>query len=243
MYKIAVAALFKNESHIIEEWIEHYLARGVEHIYLINDNSTDDFLPKIQKYIDSGIITLFNADYSYYEGRQPHMYNHFIIPVLKETKWMIMVDLDEFMWSPVNKDLNVILDICKNYAQIQVSHSLFGSNGLIEQPKSVVESFTKRAKNIEGFYKYIINTDYEYVCLNVHSASFADKNYETDASKFVRLGPEYFRLNHYSCQSLNFWKEVKCTRGDSNNYRARTLEDFYKIDVNEVEDFDLINQR
>jgi hypothetical protein len=243
MYNLSVAALFKNEGHIIEEWIEHYLARGVQHIYLINDKSTDDFLPKIQKYIDGGILTLFDADCGYYEGRQCHMYNGFLMPILKETKWLIMVDLDEFMWSPINKDLNVVLELFGGFAQIQVAHTLFGSNGHIEQPKTVVQSFTKRAKNIEGFFKYIINTDYEYVSLNVHSASFRDRQYETDRSKFVLIGPDYFRLNHYSCQSLNFWKEVKCTRGDSNNFRTRTVEDFYKIDINEVEDFDLANQR
>jgi hypothetical protein len=243
MYKLSVAALFKNEEHIIEEWIEHYLSRGVEHIYLINDKSTDGFLPKIQRYIDSGIVTLFNAEFDYYQRRQRDMYNTFIMPVLKETKWMIMVDLDEFLWTPVSKDLNVMLDRCSNFAQIQVCHTLFGSNGFIEQPKSVVSSFTKRAKNSVGFQKYIINTDYEFVSLNVHSASFKDDIYVNDANKFVLLGPEYFRLNHYSCQSLNFWKEVKCTRGDSDNYRTRTLEDFHKLDLNEVDDFDLANQR
>jgi hypothetical protein len=43
-YHLSVAAIFKNESKILKEWIEHYFLHGVEHIYLINDHSTDDFL-------------------------------------------------------------------------------------------------------------------------------------------------------------------------------------------------------
>jgi hypothetical protein len=60
MYNLILCAVFKNESHILSEWIQHYLCRGVEHIYLINDYSTDNFLPIINKY--SSKVTLFHND-------------------------------------------------------------------------------------------------------------------------------------------------------------------------------------
>ena len=44
MYKLSVGSIFKNESQGIKEWIEHYLNHGVEHFYLINDNSNDNYL-------------------------------------------------------------------------------------------------------------------------------------------------------------------------------------------------------
>ena len=56
------------------------------------------------------------------------------------------------------------------------------------------------------------------------------------------LGQQYFRLNHYCCQSLNFWKNIKCTRGDADNYRERKMEEFDTYDLNDVEDYDLISQ-
>ena len=52
MYKLSVGALFKNEASILKEWIEHYLHHGVEHFYLINDNSTDNFLDVLQPYVE-----------------------------------------------------------------------------------------------------------------------------------------------------------------------------------------------
>jgi len=39
---LGIGAVFKNESHIMIEWIEHYLSHGVDTIYLINDESTDN---------------------------------------------------------------------------------------------------------------------------------------------------------------------------------------------------------
>ena len=35
MYNFCVCAVFKNESHILEEWLLHYIYRGTEHFYLV----------------------------------------------------------------------------------------------------------------------------------------------------------------------------------------------------------------
>ena len=56
------------------------------------------------------------------------------------------------------------------------------------------------------------------------------------------LNETYFRMNHYSCQSLEFWETVKCTRGDGDNWRKRTKEDFDTLDLNDVEDEGLLQQ-
>lgn len=249
MYKLSVGALFKNEENCIIEWIEHYLNHGVEHFYLINDHSNDNYLEKIQSYIDKNMVTLYHAGTEFYNytGRQKDMYNKYILPHIKESQWLLIVDLDEFMWSPVNKDLNVMLSQCSKFGQIQVNHTLFGSNYYITQPDSIVKHFTKRSHSItthipNGNLKYFVNTTFEFTSLNVHHATFANDEYHNDMNVFINLGANYFRLNHYCCQSLVFWKNIKCTRGDSDNYRERKIEDFYSYDINEVEDCDLVNQ-
>ena len=249
MYKLTVGAIFKNEENSIKEWIEHYLHHGVEHFYLINDNSNDNYLEKIQYYIDKNIVTLYNAFFSNYIGRQKDMYNAYILPNIKDknTKWLLMVDLDEYMWSPVNRDLNVMLDQCSKFGQVQVNHTLFGSNGHIIQPDSIVKSFTKRSSSLDtiipnGNLKYFVNTTFDFTSLNVHHATFAIDEYHNDGNVFIILESQYFRLNHYCCQSLNFWINIKCTRGDSDNYRERKIEEFYSYDLNDIEDTDLIIQ-
>lgn len=248
MYKLSVGALFKNENHSIKEWIEHYLNHGVEHFYLINDNSNDNYLEKIQYYIDKNVVTLYHAgeEFNNYTGRQRDMYNKYILPHIKMSQWLLIVDLDEFMWSPVNKDLNIILSQCSNFGQVQVNHTLFGSNGYITQPETIVNCFTKRGsintKIPHGNYKYFINTTFDFISLNVHHATFAIDEYHNDINVFINLGEEYFRLNHYCCQSVNFWNDIKCTRGDSDNYKERKIEEFNSYDINDVEDFDLIRQ-
>ena len=36
-YEFVIGAAFKNEGHILDEWIRHYKYHGIDHIYLIND--------------------------------------------------------------------------------------------------------------------------------------------------------------------------------------------------------------
>jgi len=127
-YFFSVGAMFKNESHSIKEWIMHYLHHGVEHFYLINDNSSDNFIEIIQEYIDKGIVSLFNDNEGYYLGRQRNLYNRHILPRIKETKWLLMVDIDEYVWSKMDVNLCNILKICENIGQIQLRQTLFGSN-------------------------------------------------------------------------------------------------------------------
>ena len=43
MHFVSVLAIFKNEGMNIKEWIEHYIWQGIEHFYLINNDSTDNY--------------------------------------------------------------------------------------------------------------------------------------------------------------------------------------------------------
>ena len=87
-----------------------------------------------------------------------------------------------------------------------------------------------------------MNSNFEFSSINVHHAHFVNKTYQNDASIFIIIDPSYFILNHYSCQSLDFWNKVKCTRGDGDAYRTRTINGFHELDYNDVEDLQLFEQ-
>ena len=93
-----------------------------------------------------------------------------------------------------------------------------------------------------GKYKYIVNSSYEFSSLNVHHANFTNHELMNDFSIFIRIYPEYFIMNHYNCQSREFWNNTKCSRGDSDNYKVRLPEEFDTYDFNETEDTELCEQ-
>ena len=39
---LCVVSMFKNESHILKEWLDHYINEGVEYFFMIDNGSNDN---------------------------------------------------------------------------------------------------------------------------------------------------------------------------------------------------------
>lgn len=50
-YKIALCLIFKNEAPFLKEWLDYHLTIGVDHFYLYNNNSDDNYLDVLNTYI------------------------------------------------------------------------------------------------------------------------------------------------------------------------------------------------
>jgi len=224
MYKLSVGAIFKNEEGAMVEWIEHYLYHGVEHFYLINDGSTDSSMEKLQPYIDRELVTLFDISWPQYLGRQCNIYSTYILPHLKETEWLLMVDMDEFVYSPKDVSLVEVLKF-SHYGQIQIRQVIFVPSG-DTQPKSIVASFTERIADMPTYdnWKYFVNSKYEFNALTIHNAAFKDASY-FNIDHCININPDWFVCNHYMYQSREFWNK-KCGRGDADCFKVRLPEEF-----------------
>ena len=140
-HHIAVIAIFRNEAHVLREWIEHYLAFGVDHFYLIDNNSNDDYRTVLAPYIERGLIDLF---FTARDGFQIGAYTE-LLPVLKEeAEWIGVFDLDEFIYPPHDCCFAEVLEGFAQHEVILAPWLSFGSSGFVAQPGSVTESFTWR---------------------------------------------------------------------------------------------------
>jgi hypothetical protein len=247
---LSVGAVFKNEHHCIVEFIEHYLYHGVDHIYLINDFSSDNFRPLIQTYMDKGVVTLFENDIvTNRVNRQCEIYDKFFLPILHETEWIAILDLDEFMYSPNEINIQNIIRKYENCNSIKVEWVNFGSNGRITQPDSIIEGFTMRSEipNESHYsYKSILRAS-DIIRFGVHESII--KNPVGVNLSYSNFGPNELLLNHYRLQSKEFFMNVKSTRGDVNNWydhigMKRDEDHFtqWDLDSNKVECKALLNQ-
>jgi hypothetical protein len=241
MHQFVICAVFKNESHILDEWILHYIYHGVDHFYLVNDNSNDEFQKIISKYAE--YITIYDNDVETKNvGRQSIIYEKYFRPILPQSKWFAILDLDEFLYSPTTINIKDILSKYEGVSQIQVNWLQFGSNNHIYQPNSVVEGFTRRAP-IDNSKPYF---SYKTIFLGNRIVSFGIHSHTMLAGpqlylKYDEVNIQDLVINHYSIQSQDFFMRIKATRGDINNWfdhqkLSRDLEYFKGYDINEIYD-------
>ena len=84
MYLLSVLCMFKNESTIIKEWIQHYISEGIDHFYLIDNGSTDDYNSQIKDY--TNLITLVVDPTRLPKGTQRTLYNKHLGNCLERTE-------------------------------------------------------------------------------------------------------------------------------------------------------------
>ncbi|MBW7571087.1 glycosyltransferase family 92 protein [Succinivibrio faecicola] len=130
-YKVSVCAIFKNEAPYIREWLEFNHLVGIEHFYLYNNNSEDDYLKVLQPYIDAGMVTLVQWPHN---QKQMASYQDCIKKYSCETNWLGFIDIDEFI---VPKSTDNIYDFLKTFERkagaVNIYWRLFGTSGFLDR--------------------------------------------------------------------------------------------------------------
>ena len=244
----------------MREFIQHYIAEGVDFFYLINNFSTDTdlFEPIIHEY--ESYIQLVHTCVPNERSIHAHLanYDHMINQNIRgNTEWLLIIDFDEFMYasSPNSTLRQELQSLDENVACVRVPWKLFGSNEHISQPKSVVKHFVKRQSydipvpmHIKNIFKLdciikfnvheiILQTDY----IDINSKGESATLYSIYQSE-DNIAEAKIQLNHYYLQSQDYWYNTRMKR-DYNNFCKETtvnhtLEKFIEDNVimNDVTD-------
>jgi hypothetical protein len=164
---LCLIAIFKNESNIMNEWIQHYLSEGVDKFLLIDNGSTDNYREILQPYITNNVVDLVVDSTRH---KQTELYNKYYLNKCKEYDWVIICDLDEFIYSRLGyKTINHFLaTVHPQVSQVCIPWKMFGSNGYNTldklQPNSVINAFNKRINYDKqtGFQGVIIENNKKY---------------------------------------------------------------------------------
>lgn len=240
---LSVLAIFKNEKSGMKEWIEHYMNEGVEHFYMIDNGSTDNW----EREIEGKPVTYYSDPTKH---SQKELYNKYFLDTIKNnTDWIMIVDLDEFIYSPNVSIADTLLNYNNNIGVIKVRWKMFGSNGKIEQPNSVIKGFTTRKLmhvHPDPNVKCIIKTS-KLKKIGIHESDVYETQqvYEPEECTEESLKNAKLHLNHYAIQSLNWFKEIKMSRGSANHAKhenVRNLKYFNDYDWNHITDLQLSNK-
>ena len=186
---------------------------------------------------------------------QTRLYNELYLDKAKEeSNWIMVIDLDEFVYARKEfKTITQYLDsVPQHITSIILRWKMFGSNGKVEQPNSVIAGFTKRLdynKTLDAsfnYFKSIARSD-SIEGLGLHQSAIQNnKPIFLDFHREKELKKSPLHLNHYAIQSKNWYEEVKMKRGDAHSSLTNNVRDwsyFDKYDVNDITDTELADKR
>lgn len=113
-YTLTAIATFYNRAHRLQEWLEHHIWQGVQHFYLIDQGSNDNFWKEIEPYISGGWVTMLTPAISEGGGIDAQR-NEAFQRHKGDSKWIAVIDVDTYLY-PSSRDLILRELLEKEYA-------------------------------------------------------------------------------------------------------------------------------
>jgi hypothetical protein len=230
-YNLSLLFICRNDQLILDEFMNHYIWQGVEHFYIIDNGSTDytKFIIT-NNMVNDRITYYYNADKIKYNTKYRY-YSKVYSNMRSETKWLIICDIDEYIYSRYDgftiKNYVNTLDYYK-VAAVNIACKLFGSNDIVTEQENMRTTFLWRDNTIYPSYKSIINTSLttdigETINTYNEGSIIIDEDKKLMLNKYTFVLKQYYMFRHL--------------------LRYGTLRDdtFYDTNKNEVYDEELKN--
>ena len=256
-YDLSICCIFQDDSNYLPEWIEFHYYQGVDHFYLFNNLSHDDYIGNLQPYINQGIVDLIEWPIEATSGDhwnliQCHAYMHCLQKYKHESKWIACLDTDEFLFSPIGENLKHLLKRYEGFAGVCANWVVFGTSNVekILPHEKVLGKLVMRCPindPINKHVKSIVKPKHVLACTCPHNFIYKENYHAVTENKDYIDGPfsEYvsvnlLRINHYWSRDLYFFYNHKLPQRLSNRLPIKS-EDWINLErnLNEVYD-DLI---
>lgn len=226
----SVVIITKNSARYIRELILFYQATGADRFYLYDNDSTDNLMEEIKPFLESGFVV-----YRRWPGKvvQTAAYRDAVRRTKKRTKWLAIVDDDEFLFSPKGPMPEQLREY-EEYPGIGANWVMFGPNGHDASPEGLVmDNYTVTFEDGDCIgnrhIKSIVQPRRVSTIHHTHYAEYKGGQYAVDEKKqpidnysavLERTGRAFtpmnyrdvFRINHYCTKSLEDLHR-KCARG------------------------------
>jgi hypothetical protein len=229
-YEVAMCCIFQNEERFLKEWIDYHLLIGVQHFYMYDNDSIDNPRNVLDPYIEAGIVDYIPWNRGYNTSGewwrvQVDAYIDAVERARNVTKWLCIIDTDEFI-VPI-KDINIhkFLKDFESYGGVCLNWLCFGTSNIKRIPKGrwMTEMLLRRS-----FITYINNRIVKSIVQPEHVDShrsffphicaYHDGYYQVNANKVPFEGEstdvcvDRIRIHHYWCRDLDFMYQVKIPR-------------------------------
>lgn len=246
--KIAVVAIVRDEAEYIAEWLDFHRMVGVDRFYIYDNGSKDDLLGTVEPYQQSGLVhvTRWNT-FSVGTLCQELSYAHAIRNCDTDVKWLIFIDIDEFLFSETNDTIRSVFERSTSYSRLTIPRFDFGPSNHVSKPAGgVIENYLLRDRKLTG-RKSAIQPAFA-LASHIHTPKVSGAMFRVHTN-----GDGLFdlRLNHYYTKSLDEfkkkqqrgWLQEKQRRGWLNPYLRERISKASEIQSDVVTDESIIRTR
>lgn len=156
-YELSACVIFNNEDRFLKEWIEFHLLSGVQHFWLFNNLSTDNYYEVLKPYIDQGIVELIEWPYASENVKewntiQCDSYRKALKLAMGKSRWLAILDSDEFLFAVDGSNLQDVLKSYRKYGGVCVNWQMYGTSniGRVPKDKFMIETLLFRAETHYG---------------------------------------------------------------------------------------------
>ena len=234
-YDLAICGMFQNEARFLKEWIEFHKLVGVQHFYLYNNRSTDDFEDVVDSYIKSGLVEVIDWDFSNVDLYAQNLaFTDVLKRVMGVAKWVAFLDLDEYLFPCKRKSLVKFLKDYKKFGGLAVNWVMFGTSNIDKIPDNglMIEYLVKCDPKGNKHIKSIVRPETVIEFFNPHYASYKPGFFQVNADKVQFEGPyspyiciDKIRINHYWTRDIYHLYNVKLPRAESLHTNLMVLDD------------------
>lgn len=228
-YQLSICAIFQDEAPYLKEWLEFHRLMGVEHFYLYNHRSRDNYKEVLQPYILSGLVELRNKSTAAhtlksFNSLQCKCYTECLAESRGMSKWIAFLDIDEFLFPIKEQSLQEVLKEYEEFGGIGVNWLIFGSSHIWKIPTNqlLIESLThcsKKKFSGNQYVKSIVRPERTSHFTNPHFPVYY-KEYigvNTDKLPLETMWGAYIpsnklRINHYWTRDGNYFYHQKIKR-------------------------------
>lgn len=242
-YYLSICAIAKNEGPYFKEWIEWHLKQGVEKFYIYDNESTDSTKEVLSPYIESGIV-----EYVYFPGQKKQLlaYDDCFEKHRLDTRWLAIIDLDEFIVPIRDNNIPSYLNRMEEYSAIEINWLVYGSGGArTKEPGNVMDRFKRHSlpnHKLNTHVKSIVNPRRVCAMVGCHEAAnisgcIVDSHgVPIKKAKGNRIPQQdVIRINHYAIKSYEEFL-AKRARGRARVNSLRDMGYFERYDLNDIED-------
>lgn len=249
--KLGLVSIQRNRGKYLLEWFAFHYVVGFRKFYYyahMCDDGTHDILKFLQRKLD--IQSFAIKDYP--DQVQLMAYQHACDNFMNDVDWMAFIDGDEFMFSPSGLGLsdNLLRFNSLEVSAVGVYNLHFGSSGHIRDPEGlIIENFTRCApfeqlmhRRIKSLVKgrQIVKTSLcgNYFLTNRPTVDEILRPIDWGYMPQYEPAFDYFRFNHYVCQSREFFDKFKKNSGhvDAGADNVRGENWWNAFDINDCSD-------